>query len=309
MRRFGLITGSGKEIDITSDKIFFYQPDGLGYEENLSYRRIGHQYSLLDRYHEQGEISGNILFMGKNPYSQFKTFVYDTYRSGLILTYTMDEGSTVYKRNVVISSIQKTELNLGGYLDCPITFKASTPWYLEVGVYTVPVRVSGNNGWKWDVNTTWANGTGPHAGSIPFRSAADMEVEISVSTQMVSPCALIIEGPISKPRWEHKIGSKIYTDGGMECNVANHEFLVVDSRNIPYSIKIYGEAIDPDTGDGLEKPDYNNCLENVYSESDFSTDRFIQLRRGRNKIRVYSLTTLERSLTIGVEANIYHAAV
>ena len=307
MRRFGLITGSGKEIDITSDKIFFYQPDGLGYEENLSYRRIGHQYSLLDRYQEQGEISGNIIFMGKKPYSQFKTFVYDTYRSGLILTYTTDEGSTVYKRNVVISSLQKTELNLGGYLDCPITFKASTPWYLEVAYNSVPVRITGNNGWKWETNTTWANGTGPHAGSIPFKSTVDMEVEFSVSTQMISPCALVIEGPISKPRWEHVVGSKVYADGGMECNIANHEFLVVDSRSIPYSIKVYGEAIED--GVYIGKPDYDNVLRNVYSYSDFSTDRFIQLRRGRNKVRVYSLLTLERSLTIGVEANIYHAAV
>lgn len=310
MRRFGLITGSGKDIDITSEKIFFYQPEGLGYEENLSYTRVGRQYVLVDRYQEQGEISGNIIFMGKKPYSQFRTFVYDTYRSGLILTYTVDEGQTIYKRNVVISSIQKTELNLGGYLDCPITFKASTPWYLELAYNTVPTKLSGNLGWEWEENTTWANGTGPHAGSIPFRPTVDMNLEISVSSQMISPCALVIEGPINKPRWEHSIGSKIYADGGMQCNIANHEYLVVDSRTIPYSIKVYGEA--QEDGAYIGKPDYDNLLRNVYANSDFSTDRFIQLRRGKNKIHVYSIDTpltRQTAVTIGVEANIYYAAV
>ena len=312
MRRFGLITSTGKEIDLTPDpnernKIFFYQPDGLGYDENTSYRRVGQQWVLLDRYTGQGSISGTLIFMGTNPYRQFKNFVYDTYRDGLKLTYTVDEGDTVYKRNVIISSIGKTELNLGGYLECPITFLASTPWYTELTLTTKPVNMTANYGWIWDEHSTWSS----DKGSIRFRSTVDMNIVINMKTNIVSPCALLIRGPINHPRWRHYVGTKLYEDGGVNCDVGSHNFLVIDNRTNPYTMKIYGEVVGED-GTYQGRVDYDNLISNVYSKSDFASDRFIKLRRGSNTIEVYSIhtpLTPSTRVLIGLEANIYHVAV
>ena len=307
MRKFGLITSTGKEIDLTSDTIFFHQPDGLGYDENASYRRIGSRWILLDRYEEQGEISGTLIFMGRKPYNQYRNFVYNTYRTGLKLTYTVDDGNTLYLRDVIISSIQKTELNLGGYLECPITFKASTPWYLVKTISTKPVRLTAKNGWIWERYSTWAGSQSDRSAHISFRSAPDMTLSINIKSNILSPCALMINGPMTNPRWRHTTGSTVRSEGLVNCTIGEHQFLVIDNRTAPYSIKIFREASDEDGYTGW--PDYKQMVSNVYDKSDFGMERFIQLRRGDNDIEVYSLEPSTGTVFIALEANIYHASV
>lgn len=303
MRKFGLIAGT-EEIDLTTQTLFFYQPDGLGYEQNLSYRRVGRKWILLDRYEEQGEISGTLIFMGKNPYSQYKSFTYKTHRTNLKLTYTMDNGTTMYYRDVIISSIGKTELNLGGYLECPITFKASTPWYTELTYITKPTSMTNNHGWVWETYSTWAGSTADQTAGIQFKSVPDMTISIDIKTRIASPCALLIRGPISSPIWTHSHGGKEIATGRINYTIPANHFLVVDNRTAPYSIKIFGER-----SDGAV--DYDNEVANVYAESDFSTDRFLELRNGTNTIEVVSSKPEELSnkILVGVEANIYHATV
>ena len=313
MRSFGLITKSGTEINLTSSKIFFYAPEGLGYDVNLSYRRIGNEYVLESRELSQQTISGTIIFMGDDPYDQYYRFVHNTYKSGLILWYSPFGKKMQYWRDVVVSSITKTELNQSGFLECSIEFVASTPWYTRLYLQTRPANISNNYGWVWDTSTNPSNpelGFSKSSFPLQFRSSVDMRLVVNVETDMLSPCALCIRGSIIRPKWKHFVGQKLVAEGGVECNVSAHNFLIVDNRMHPNTMKIYGELKEGSSYTGL--PDMDNVIRDAYADSDFETDRFIKLRRGRNTIEVYSADTPltdNTAIIVAIDARIYHVSV
>lgn len=319
MRYFELVTDIGNTIHLTSDKIFFYEPEGLGYEADLQYRRTDYEWVLLDRKIKQQTIKGNLIFIGKNPYKQYMDFVNATYRSGLRLLYSHTvpgetgytnatgglgepTGSgTFYWLDVTISSIKKTEYNLAGYLECPVEFIASSPWYTTLSLTTRPSRITANRGWIWETNSTWPQ---------QFRSTVDMTITVNMTSYIPSPCMLYIRGEIKKPKWKHFVGTKLVSEGGVDCNVSEHDFLVVDNRKHPYSIKIYNELTDSGSYTGF--PNTDSLVRDAYADSDFETDRFITLRRGRNTIEVYSVDTpltADSAIIIGMEARFYHVSV
>ena len=268
-RLFTLVNGNSETYDITSTDTFFHEPEGLGYQKTNTYHRIGKRYILIDSVIDQPTISGKIAFVGSYPYESYSSFIDFCKYEPLILEYTPDiEGapygyisSTTYRIPVVISKIEKTEIEEQGYLDVGIEFQGLSPWYKYVDL---------DNG---DPNEKvepliWGITWGVQFGYNPFSNG------IISDGNPNSPAKLTIYGPIVNPTWSLYLDGNKVSDGGFNIStygdfiLSEDENLVIDNTVMPYSIT----KVNVKTGE----------IENVYSKSDFMTTRFINLDPGKN---------------------------
>ncbi len=152
-RHFTLRNGSGDICNITTTSILFHDLNGLGYEREDAYRRVGDRFVLVASGLRQQTISGKVALTGDDPYESYFNFVQFCNNTPLILIYqpnpsmegqkhigeTTDIVSGIpYERNVRVRRMEKTEINQYGYLDVGIEFDCLTPWYKPIEVITDP---------------------------------------------------------------------------------------------------------------------------------------------------------------------------
>lgn len=104
-----------------------YEPEGLGYEEQATYKRLGTRWASEDPEAQQAEITGEIIFSGGDPYAAYRAFGRFLNDAPLVLTYTTDAG-TVY-RDVAAAKIEKREKKEYFLLRCRISLVCTSLWY------------------------------------------------------------------------------------------------------------------------------------------------------------------------------------
>lgn len=130
-RTFSLINEYGQTYSLNTPSGGFLQsPEGLGFEMEYSYIRIGASWVANSLKPSQPMMSGEIAFMPPNPYNAFASFAQFCRRSKrLTLTYTTTAGT--YKRDVDLVTLEKTEIdNETGVLICDVEFAAKSLWYM-----------------------------------------------------------------------------------------------------------------------------------------------------------------------------------
>lgn len=248
MRQFALINAENQKYDLNSLDSFLQEPAGLGMERDIDYEQIGYEYIIIEDILKQKKPTGTICFSGYEEYLRFAGFI----RSRpLTLEYTAAE---TYRLDVAIQQIDKTELEEGG-LNCRIVMESLGTYYKMV----------------------IARNTEEHAGKIyPYSYPyiySDFSmgaVKIDADTIMESPVEITIWGPVKNPAWAHWVNGNTVTRGRMRLELAEGRKLVISTRKIPWSIREY---------------DLNNkMILDRYQDSDFSTERFINIQSGRNQI-------------------------
>lgn len=109
-------------------KTFLYEPQGLGYELNASYRLLGNSWVEDYRKDKQVAISASVVFVPDSPYNteaEFLRFIRTSKK--LVLVYTTTAGT--WKKDVDLISYQKTEITEGNVLKCPVTLMPKSLWY------------------------------------------------------------------------------------------------------------------------------------------------------------------------------------
>ena len=104
MRQFKLYNSIGKYYDLNSIESFFHDPEGLGFENDAEYERIGSQFLRTESGMKQPEPSGKIRFIDYKTYNEFSKFLQN---QPLRLEYT---AAGKYYMNVNVKKIKKTEL-------------------------------------------------------------------------------------------------------------------------------------------------------------------------------------------------------
>lgn len=152
-RRFILRNGSNDTYNITSENTLFYDPSGLGYERDETFRRVGDRFVLVSTAPRQQTISGKLALIGNDPYESYFHFVQFCNNTPLTLIYqpnpaaenkkhigedTYIVSGIPYERSVRVRRLEKTEINKYGYLDIGIDFDCLTPWYKPIEVFTDP---------------------------------------------------------------------------------------------------------------------------------------------------------------------------
>lgn len=249
MRKFKLINARGDTWDLNDGSSFFNDPKGLGQEHKNEYEQIGTRFMLLKNVLKQKSISGKINFSGYKEYHDFSLFIQHT-----PLTLEYESYEKIYA-DIVIEKLEKTELSTG-WIVCPIKISGLTTFY--------KMARSENSG---DGNTGKI-----YRYSYPYKYAdySTGAVEIESDSAIVCPARLTIIGPCTNPSWTHYLNGIVKTTGKVNCVIPDGHRLVVDDMKTPFEIAEYDST--------------GTFVQSLYQESDFSTERFVFIGFGNNKI-------------------------
>ena len=254
IRKFKIINAQGAAYDLNSKQSFFHKVGGFGYKDETQFERIGTDFYALEEVFAQGEITGNIFFYGRDAYAKYRAFTKFARQTPLTLEYVTDD---TYRLPVRLSEIQKTELMDGGTgLDCEAVFSATGLFYRSVTKYSDTVYVGGK--------------IYPYEYTYSYADVSHNTLMIDSDTHADSPCKITIYGPAVNPVWKHYVNNELYATGAyMGTLTADHK-LVIDTTSVPYSITARGVS--------------DEVVADRYQMCDFTTERFITLQHGTNRI-------------------------
>lgn len=256
MRKFRLINAEGSSFDLNSQAAFFHSVDGFGYKDETQYEQIGTDYYALEDSFAQGQMKGQIVFAGKDPYGKYREFTKFVRAVPLTLVYEMDE---VFRVPVRLTEIGKAELEKGGnFLNCDVTFLAAGLFYKTVQKYSETISVGGK--------------VYPYEYTYSYADVSQNTVMIDSDSYEDSPCRITIFGPAINPIWKHYVNNELYEIGKYDGTIPDDHKLVIDSTNIPYSITERGVS--------------DEVVADRYQLCDFTTERFFHLQHGTNRISV-----------------------
>ena len=255
IRKFRIINGEGTTYDLNSKQSLFHSVGGLGFKDETQFQKIGTDYYPLEEVFAQGEITGQIFFYGREAaYERYHAFARFIRITPLTLEYVTND---TFKVPVRLVDIEKSELMEGGLgLNCEVTFKATGLFYKAVTKYSETVYVGGK----------------VYPYTYPYSYA-----DISANTLMVesdsvadSPCRITIYGPCENPIWKHYVNNELYATGAYLGTLRADHRLVIDTTKVPYSITERGVS--------------GEIIADRYQSCDFTTERFILLKHGTNRI-------------------------
>lgn len=248
IREFVLKNANGENWNLNDENSFFSGINGLGQERKVSYQQIGNQFIKLEDLLKQKSISGKIIFEDYDDYYNFSKFIMF---KPLTLSYT---SAGTYEIQVSIDKLGKTEITEKG-LESDVDFKGLTTFYKMV----IAEKMNIDTGKRY-----------PYRYPYQYAKTITGEVVIQSDSKEVSPARIVILGPCSNPEYRHYVNGVLKTTGKINCTISEGNRLIIDSTNIPFRI--------------LEA-DSNNCeISDKYQDSDFTTNRFLFLQYGENRI-------------------------
>ncbi len=305
MRTFALIDKDGTTYNITvKDKAFFYGVTGLGFEEETAFLRIKERFSLASKKLAQGKIVGTVKFWQSGAEAEYFQFAQFCQNGPLKLRYAPQSGHKSksgfshgyvenrtlflpyeyvtlenFYRDGYVTRIEKSD-GVGNCLEVVIEFTAETPWYKKVSEYNYGGQSQDGKKYSYEY-------------SYQYATTADNEITIVSDSWQQSPAKIIIQGPVTDPIWRQYLDDELVATGKLNGSILAGHRLVIDTTTIPYSIKEFDSA--------------GNFVADLYQSCDFSTERFIRLAHGKNRITVSGLNA--NAIGVGVEAQLEYATV
>ena len=221
----------------------------------------------------QKSISGVIKFPSYKEHRDFSLFIQ---HKPLVLTYTADN---TYHINISIDKLEKTELATGG-LYCSVVFKSLGTFFKTVVAQNM--KEQDKTGKVY-----------PYSYAYTYYDYSSGEVVIDSDSVLESATKISIFGPCTNPSYIHTLNGEYKTSGKINTTIPEGNKLVIDTMSIPYSIREY--TID------------NKLIDDLYEKSDFSTERFVMLGCGNNRI-TFTHETSEQ-MKIYVEGAIEYESV
>jgi hypothetical protein len=287
VRNFTLTNNNGISYDLQTKKRFLINPSGLGYEESTTYQNFGAHYAPLDEGLAQGVIDASIVFVGASRseiYNKFYEFAKFARCNPLVMQYTPIFDT--FFRQCRISKLNKTEIS-NGALQIDVQIACITPWYKTKSDYNSGVAGGGKQ------YALQESGLYGYNYDYTYSDNIIQSVTIDNDGFEESPCKFVIYGYAVNPTWNHYVNGELFATGKADITVAANHKLVIDTTTIPYTMR--------------ELDMTNNLIRDCYQLSDFSTERFIRLQPGKNRISLsHSGSNI---VTVAVDAQIEFAAV
>ena len=287
VRTFTLVNNNGISYDMQTRQRFIVNPSGLGYEESTNYQDFGAHYTPLDEGLAQGVINASIVCTGltrSEIYSKFFEFAKFARCNPLTIQYTPIFDT--FMRSCRIMKLDKSEIT-NGVLTVDVKLACITPWYKTKSDYNSGVAGGGKQYALQESELYGYNYDYTYSDNIL------QSVTIDNDGFEESPCKFIIYGYAVNPVWNHYVNGELFATGKADITVAANHKLVIDTTTIPYTMR--------------ELDMTNNLIRDCYQLSDFSTERFIRLQPGKNRI---SLSHSGSNIVqVAVDAQIEFAAV
>lgn len=250
IRKFRLKNSIGHVWNLNDIESFLTDPEGLGLEYNVKYQQIGNIFVKLQNDMKQKETSGKIKFTSYEKYREFCLFIQ---HKPLVMEYVTPAGDFLI--DVSIDKLEKSEIETGG-LFCSIKM---------LGLSTFYKTVRAENDGSVDSGKIY-----PYSYNYRYSDYSQGAVEFDCDSVLNSAVKLTIMGPCTNPSWTHYLNGTVASVGKVNCVIKNGNRLIIDNTKIPFEIAEYDST--------------GTFVQNLYQNSDFSTDRFVTLGFGSNKI-------------------------
>lgn len=211
MRQFSLTNKSGETYRLNDLKWFFHNPKGLGFTRNTTFQKIGYNYEILSDDYNQEPITGEIRFKSDktsdayHKYSAFTRFIQDV---PLVVHYRVTD--TEYLLDVIISSVDKTEINVSSGMNVKITIMPLSLWYQKIE-----------------------------------KTASGTSITVISESAIESPCHVTFKpsAAITALTWTHAIDGVTKITGGLTgISVSTNQTLHIRTDTNPYKIYRNTEA-------------------------------------------------------------------
>lgn len=188
MRQFYVQNQYGEKIELQGGSVFLWEPEGLGFEDDVEYMEADGFFIETRREQAQVEKAGTLVFKPTEAYMSYLDFANWIF-AAQSLTLAYKPAREWYFLDVDIIRMEKTELTIGGVLEIPITFMPLSPWYTP---YDLNLTIDGEG----------ADGIKKYMYSYPYRysnSARAGVLDFSVTSQIPCDFTLTIPGVIQNP--------------------------------------------------------------------------------------------------------------
>lgn len=280
MELFSITNSLGESIDLhdRGGSLFFFDPEGLGYEEGTDYERIGNEYVVTEQYFEQHKITGLLVVTCADFYKQYYDFIRFCQHAPLTLNYGAHEEYHIKAR---LNKIEKGDKSNSHMLVCNIEFKALSLWYRDK---TGVIKASGAA--EPDVYPFVYD-------TYHYPSEARQSVSIDVDSAQDSPVRIEILGPATNPKWRHYVDGVLVASGAYTGTIDSGKMLCIDNTSVPHSI--------------TERTAAKALIADRYQLCDFTTKRFFYAQEGKNTFSV-SHDGVD-GLNAVVKVRVYYASV
>lgn len=275
MREFYLINGNGIKYSLMDVGHWLYKPKNLGANFSNKYEQIDSDFVRTRRIAKPKDPKGKILFTGKNKYEDYYNFIMFLAVEPLTLLY---KSNDLYRAKVDLKEIDKTEIE-GGILECDITFKRCSRWYREVTILNDEPETGGK--------------IYPYKYIYKYMEYEAQQATFDSDSGYDSKMKLTIFGPVENPIWKHYLNNELIATGKIFASVRTGRRIVIDGTKIPPSIR--------------EMDNSGKVIRDLYQYSDFDTQRFFNIKMGRNRITVEHDGS--NSLGLAVEARLEYETV
>ena len=255
IKRFKLINGRNEEYDLLDiAKSPTFQVEGFGYADETEFMRVGNNFLPLEELAEQRTVEFTML-VWQSVDVTYKEFVSFARHNPLTLLYENDNGIFYFPcRLGSISKIEKVGIDIKGV---PVTLKITGNPYKIVSDY--------NAG---EVGTGKSYGETGYTYDYTYSTGILNTVELRSDSYLESPCVLTLYGELTNPTWRHYLNSTLVETGAYTGTIPAGNYLVVDSKSVPYSVIEYDSA--------------GHVVGDRYQLCDFSTERFMHIGEGHN---------------------------
>lgn len=278
MRQFYLRNGNGAEYSLMDVEHWLNSPKGLGLKFKDKFSQVGSNFVRTKKVTSPKSISGVLMFTGEKQYDKYQDFIMFAQIEPLTLIY--NPNGKEYIANVSLEELGKEEIDYKtSTLQVDVSFKRLTRWRRVV--------LQRN-----DAPTSQGK---VYTYSYPYTYGKDLanNVTIESDTALESPCKITIIGNCENPVWKLYVNGVLKHQGSVNVTVTTGQRIVIDTTNIPYSIKKYDAS--------------NNLIADLYQLSDFSTERFFFLEKGTNRIAIAHDGV--NALELAVEAHLEYETI
>jgi hypothetical protein len=270
MRKFYLENSIGERRDLqTKQEIHLRNPAGLGWADNNTYADARGFFPRTDSRPVQPSIVGDFVIKGYDAYKELADWLHQGYD----LTLVYDPNGTEYRIDIDVQSFHKGEVNAWGWLECPFTIIAKTPWYKPTTRELVIAPPSSEVGYK----------RYPYKYPYQYASASlSNSVEITANGHMDAAVYLTCPGALVNPTITLSLD-------GVEIGKLDLTGVSIGSgHTLIFSTKFGSIGVWNDDVDLLDQLDLNNnnffaipvgktCVLTLYSDSDIATTATILL--------------------------------
>ena len=235
VRKFWIVNGNDDKYNLTNSelKINIVSPSGLGFQNNLSFLRVGNRDKIIAKQVAMPQVSGNIYFydMNENAYEDYYNFVAFLSHKPLKLFYQPPNSTKSYYIDCEVKQLNKTENTELHILDCPIVLSGLSFWK------------DGNKHIQYFEKGSFENGKHyPLTRPYSYATFSYRNMPISNNNTMNSPFQFEINGEVVNPQLSFFQNGERYgvikllgTFGKVRVNTegSNQELYLEDLNGLP----------------------------------------------------------------------------